>query len=112
MEKLLVFVQLLTKFSAKAVVITTGTALRGEIILGELKYSSGPNNSLASIGLADNLKELGLKLVVSKQEHHHGLKQVLSIMTKQKFNQVTKNQIISHSCQMMKIISKIKFLAG
>lgn len=26
-------------FSAKAVVVTTGTALRGEIILGELKYS-------------------------------------------------------------------------
>ncbi|MBY5034084.1 tRNA uridine-5-carboxymethylaminomethyl(34) synthesis enzyme MnmG [Streptococcus gallolyticus] len=50
------------KFSAKAVVVTTGTALRGEIILGELKYSSGPNNSLASIGLADNLKELGLEI--------------------------------------------------
>lgn len=49
-------------FSAKAVVVTTGTALRGEIILGELKYSSGPNNSLASIGLADNLKELGLEI--------------------------------------------------
>ena len=50
------------KFSAKAVIITTGTALRGEIILGELKYSSGPNNSLASVGLADNLKELGLEI--------------------------------------------------
>lgn len=49
-------------FSAKAVVVTTGTALRGEIILGELKYSSGPNNSIASIGLADNLKELGLEI--------------------------------------------------
>ena len=49
-------------FSAKAVVVTTGTALRGEIILGELKYSSGPNNSLASITLADNLKELGLEI--------------------------------------------------
>ncbi|HEM2823271.1 tRNA uridine-5-carboxymethylaminomethyl(34) synthesis enzyme MnmG [Streptococcus suis] len=50
------------KFSAKAVVVTTGTALRGEIIIGELKYSSGPNNSLASITLADNLKELGLEI--------------------------------------------------
>ena len=50
------------RFSAKAVVVTTGTALRGEIILGDLKYSSGPNNSLASIGLADNLKELGLEI--------------------------------------------------
>lgn len=50
------------KFSAKAVIVTTGTALRGEIILGELKYSSGPNNSLASIGLADNLKALGLEI--------------------------------------------------
>ncbi|HFR3332940.1 TPA: tRNA uridine-5-carboxymethylaminomethyl(34) synthesis enzyme MnmG [Streptococcus suis] len=50
------------KFSARAVVVTTGTALRGEIIIGDLKYSSGPNNSLASITLADNLKELGLEI--------------------------------------------------
>lgn len=50
------------KFSARAVVVTTGTALRGEIILGELKYSSGPNNSLASVTLADNLKKLGLEI--------------------------------------------------
>ncbi|MDE1694546.1 tRNA uridine-5-carboxymethylaminomethyl(34) synthesis enzyme MnmG [Streptococcus suis] len=50
------------KFSARAVVVTTGTALRGEIIIGDLKYSSGPNNSLASITLADNLKELGIEI--------------------------------------------------
>ena len=49
-------------YAAKAVVVTTGTALRGEIIIGDLKYSSGPNNSLASIKLADNLKELGLEI--------------------------------------------------
>ncbi|WP_227985983.1 FAD-dependent oxidoreductase, partial [Streptococcus ruminantium] len=49
-------------FSAKAIVVTTGTALRGEIIIGDLKYSSGPNNSLTSITLADNLKELGLEI--------------------------------------------------
>ena len=50
------------KYSAQAVIVTTGTALRGEIILGELKYSSGPNNSLASVTLADNLRDLGLEI--------------------------------------------------
>ena len=50
------------QYYSKAVIITAGTALRGEIIIGELKYSSGPNNSLPSIGLADHLKELGLEM--------------------------------------------------
>ena len=50
------------EYGAKAVIVTTGTALRGEIIIGDLKYSSGPNHSLASINLADNLKELGLEI--------------------------------------------------
>ena len=51
-----------TQFFSKAVIITAGTALRGEIIIGDLKYSSGPNNSLPAVGLADNLKELGLEI--------------------------------------------------
>jgi tRNA uridine 5-carboxymethylaminomethyl modification enzyme len=50
------------RYQAKAVILTTGTALRGEIIIGELKYSSGPNNSQASIGLADHLKVLGFEI--------------------------------------------------
>lgn len=50
------------RYDAQAVVITAGTALRGEIIIGELKYSSGPNNSQPSVALADNLKELGLEI--------------------------------------------------
>ena len=50
------------EYGAKAVIVTTGTALRGEIIIGDLKYSSGPNHSLASINLADKLKELGLEI--------------------------------------------------
>ncbi|MGT2845857.1 tRNA uridine-5-carboxymethylaminomethyl(34) synthesis enzyme MnmG [Streptococcus massiliensis] len=50
------------KYAAKAVIVTTGTALRGEIIIGDLKYSSGPNHSLASIPLADNLRDLGLEI--------------------------------------------------
>lgn len=50
-------------YRAKAVILTTGTFLRGEIILGDLKYSSGPNNQQPSIRLADNLKELGFDMV-------------------------------------------------
>lgn len=49
-------------YGAKAVIVTTGTALRGEIIIGDLKYSSGPNHNLASIKLADNLRDLGLEI--------------------------------------------------
>jgi tRNA uridine 5-carboxymethylaminomethyl modification enzyme len=50
-------------YRSKTVVITTGTYLRGEIILGELKYSSGPNNQQPSIKLSEHLEELGFKLV-------------------------------------------------
>ncbi|MGE7546171.1 tRNA uridine-5-carboxymethylaminomethyl(34) synthesis enzyme MnmG [Sporosarcina newyorkensis] len=50
-------------FRAKTVIITTGTFLRGEVIIGDLKYSSGPNNQMPSIKLADHLKELGLQTV-------------------------------------------------
>ncbi|WP_159723113.1 tRNA uridine-5-carboxymethylaminomethyl(34) synthesis enzyme MnmG [Enterococcus sp. CSURQ0835] len=49
-------------YRGKAVIITAGTALRGEIIIGELKYSSGPNNSQPAVKLADNLKELGFEI--------------------------------------------------
>lgn len=49
-------------YRSKAVVLTAGTSLRGEIIIGELKYSSGPNNSMPSVTLADNLKKYGLEM--------------------------------------------------
>ena len=51
-----------TKYYSKAVIITAGTSLRGEIIIGELKYSSGPNNSMPAVALADRLKEYGLEI--------------------------------------------------
>ena len=50
-------------YRAKTVVVTTGTFLRGEIIIGELKYSSGPNNQQPSIKLSEHLEELGFDLV-------------------------------------------------
>ena len=50
-------------YRAKTVVITTGTFLRGEIIIGDLKYSSGPNNQQPSIKLSEHLEALGFDLV-------------------------------------------------
>ncbi|MEN0664654.1 tRNA uridine-5-carboxymethylaminomethyl(34) synthesis enzyme MnmG [Caldifermentibacillus hisashii] len=50
-------------YRAKTVVVTTGTFLRGEIIIGELKYSSGPNNQQPSIKLSEHLEQLGFDLV-------------------------------------------------
>lgn len=52
-----------TSYYADAVVLTTGTFLRGEIILGNIKYSSGPNHQMPSIKLADHLRELGFDIV-------------------------------------------------
>ncbi|CAJ1000710.1 MULTISPECIES: tRNA uridine-5-carboxymethylaminomethyl(34) synthesis enzyme MnmG [Bacillales] len=51
------------RYSAKAVVLTTGTYLRGKIILGDLQYESGPNNMRPSIRLAYHLQELGFEMV-------------------------------------------------
>ncbi|MFC7687417.1 tRNA uridine-5-carboxymethylaminomethyl(34) synthesis enzyme MnmG [Ureibacillus sp. GCM10028918] len=50
-------------YRAKAVIVTTGTYLRGEIIIGDLKYSSGPNNQQPSVKLADHMRELGFDMV-------------------------------------------------
>lgn len=51
------------QFNAKAVVLTTGTYLRGKVIMGELLYESGPNNQQPSIKLSESLKKLGFDLV-------------------------------------------------
>ncbi|WP_168123263.1 tRNA uridine-5-carboxymethylaminomethyl(34) synthesis enzyme MnmG [Paenibacillus sp. HB172176] len=51
------------EYRAKAVVVTTGTYLRGKIIMGELMYESGPNNQQPSVRLSASLKENGLELI-------------------------------------------------
>lgn len=52
-----------TVYHSKTVVLTTGTYLRGKIIIGELSYESGPNNQQPSINLANHLIELGFEIV-------------------------------------------------
>lgn len=50
-------------YYAKSVVITTGTFMRGRVIIGDMSYESGPNNQRPSVKLSEHLEELGFQLV-------------------------------------------------
>ena len=50
------------EYTARAVIICTGTFLDSTIIIGESIQSSGPDGMHAALGLAENLRELGLSL--------------------------------------------------
>ena len=54
--------QLGAQYTAKAVIIATGTYLDSTIITGESVIPSGPDGMHPSVGLADNLRALGLPL--------------------------------------------------
>ncbi len=49
-------------YEARAVILTTGTYLKGRIFIGELNYSSGPNGLAPSNELSDCLKNFGISL--------------------------------------------------
>ena len=51
-----------TRYEAKAVIIATGTFLRGKIFIGDSAFMSGPSGLAPSVDLAENLKGLGLSL--------------------------------------------------
>lgn len=50
------------QYLSKAVILCTGTFLRGKIFIGEAAFDSGPNGLAPSMELAERLKEKGLKL--------------------------------------------------
>ncbi len=51
-----------TYYKAKAVILATGTFLRGKIFIGDSAFSSGPNGLAPSVELAENLKKHGLEM--------------------------------------------------
>ncbi len=51
-----------TWFKAKAVILATGTFLRGKIFIGDSAFESGPNGLAPSNILAENLRKHGMKL--------------------------------------------------
>lgn len=57
-----VYTQYGAYYHAKAVIITTGTYLKGRIYIGELNYESGPSGLFPSTKLSDALIKLGLNL--------------------------------------------------
>lgn len=50
-------------YYSQAVILTTGTYLRGRVIIGDLSYGSGPNNQRPSLALSASLQSLGFSLV-------------------------------------------------
>lgn len=49
-------------YNAKAVIVTTGTYLKGRVFIGELNYSSGPNGLAPSNVFSQSLLNLGIEL--------------------------------------------------
>jgi tRNA uridine 5-carboxymethylaminomethyl modification enzyme len=50
------------RYKCQTVVITSGTYLKGRIIIGDIAFSGGPGNQFPAVKLSENLKELGLQL--------------------------------------------------
>ena len=50
-------------YYTKAIVLCSGTYLKGRIIIGDVSYSGGPNGIFAANKLSDSLKNLGFKLL-------------------------------------------------
>ncbi|MBO8155631.1 MAG: tRNA uridine-5-carboxymethylaminomethyl(34) synthesis enzyme MnmG [Bacillaceae bacterium] len=50
-------------YYGKTVIITTGTFMRGKVLIGDIEYESGPNNQRPSVKLSKHLEELGFELV-------------------------------------------------
>ena len=57
-----VMTQLGAIYDARAVIIASGTYLDSTIVIGESVQSAGPDGMHASVGLAENLRSLGLPL--------------------------------------------------
>jgi tRNA uridine 5-carboxymethylaminomethyl modification enzyme len=61
-EVLGVKTELQIEYFAKKVILTTGTFLNGVTHIGEIKHNAGRYGEFASVGLAENLKDLGFRV--------------------------------------------------
>lgn len=52
-----------TAYSAKAIIIATGTYLKGRILIGDYECESGPDGTFPAKKLSQSLKDLGIELL-------------------------------------------------
>ncbi len=57
-----VYTKLGSYYNTKAIIVTTGTYLKGKIYIGELNYSSGPDGLAPANDLSQSLIDLGIDL--------------------------------------------------
>ena len=50
------------RFECQALVLTTGTYLKGRIIVGDISFDGGPGNQFPAARLSESLKRMGLRL--------------------------------------------------
>ncbi|ADL13828.1 tRNA uridine-5-carboxymethylaminomethyl(34) synthesis enzyme MnmG [Acetohalobium arabaticum] len=50
------------EFYSQKVILTTGTFLKGSIIIGDYSFNSGPHNQFPANALSNNLEELGFEI--------------------------------------------------
>ena len=52
-----------TEITSEIVILTTGTYLKSDILVGDSRTRKGPNNEKPSMHLSDNLKKLGFEII-------------------------------------------------
>lgn len=65
-ESFNVYTKLGAYYKARAVIVTTGTYLKGRIYMGELNFSSGPDGLAPANELSNSLMDLGIELIKFK----------------------------------------------
>ena len=88
-------------YTAKAVILCTGTYLESDIIIGDNKYKGGPNGMRPSTGLSENLRKHGIELLRFKTGHQAVSTCVLCTWTTWRWRKAIRSIIPSPSWMKM-----------
>ncbi len=88
-------------YLAPAIIMATGTYLKGRIIVGEHTYSGGPNGQRPAMKFSDSLREAGIELAsascASRRARRPALMAARSITTRCRFSRAMRKRATSPS---------------